>query len=92
MIYNANESELTKIIKDNNSNKNLRKNALKIIKKNHNKLLLINIYIDENKNNILIFTEEEKSLIIPSKEEKALFKKFYYEIKNNVYNSNLGKI
>jgi len=83
---------LTKLIKDNNKNGSMKNKAFEIIKNNYNKLLLINIYIDENKNNILIFVEEEKSWIIQTKEEIKLFKKLYYEIKNNIYSHNIDKI
>ena len=74
LLYNINEEELIKIIKDNINDKELENKALKIIKNNNNKLLLINIYKSTKKNNILIFEENEKKLIIPSKEEKNFLK------------------
>ena len=78
LLYNMNEVELIKIIKDNNDDKELEKKALQIIKNNNNKLLLINIYKSNIKNNILIFEEKEKSLIIPNKEEKKIFENYFW--------------
>ena len=45
-------------------NEDLEKNIKN--NKGNNKLLLIYVYINDNKNNILIFIEEEKSFIIQS--------------------------
>ena len=96
IICNFNEVKLSKILKNNsNNNIDLQNKALKIIKSNYNQLLLINIYITKNKTNILIFKdeEEEKSLIIPTYEEKKFFENFYLEIYNNMHNiNNLIKI
>ena len=78
LLYNINEEELIKIIKDNINDKELENKALKIIKNNNNKLLLINIYKSTKKNNILIFEENEKKLIIPSKEEKKFFENYFW--------------
>ena len=83
LIYNENKEQIEKIIKDNNNNRTLQNKALEVIKNNSNKLLLINIYQSEKKTNILIFVEEEKSLILPSKSEKQFFKNFYWAIYTN---------
>ena len=78
LLYNINEEELIKIIKDNINDKELENKAANIIKNNNNKLLLINIYKSTKKNNILIFEENEKKLIIPSKEEKKFFENYFW--------------
>ena len=80
LLYNVDEIELSKIIKDNIKDKDLENKALKTIKNKTNKLLLLNIYISDEKSNILIFLEEEKSLIIPTKEEKKFFENYYRQI------------
>lgn len=80
LIYNSNEDNLANIIRDNINNKNLQNKAIETIKKNHNKLLLLNIYIDRNKQNILIFIDEDKPLIVPSKKEKQIFEQFFLQI------------
>lgn len=80
LIYNSNEDVLTNIIRDNNNDKDLQNKAIETIKKNHNKLLLLNIYIGKNKQNILIFIDENKSLIVPSKKEKQIFEQFYLQV------------
>jgi len=87
LLYNMNEVELIKIIKDNNNDKELEHKALQIIKNNNNKLLLINIYKNNKKYNILIFEEKEKSLIIPSKEEKKMFENYFWLMSKYRYDS-----
>ena len=92
LIYNVNETEISNIIKKNNNNLDLQNRALEKIKTNNNKLLLLNIYIGNINSNVLIFIEEEKSLIIPSKKEKQFFIKFYWDILYNLKNYELNKI
>lgn len=92
LICNVNENDITKIIKDNINNKELQDKAIENIKKNFNRPLLLNIFINDIKSNILIFIEEDKNLIVPSKDEKKLFINFYHEIAKNIYNSNIYKI
>ena len=86
-MYNCDEEDLTKIINDNINNTTLKRKATNIIKKNKEELLLINIYINSKKSNILIFIEEEKPLIIPTKDEKNFFLNFYYDIYYNKSNA-----
>ena len=94
LMYNYDEKDIKKIINDNIKDKILRKKAIYQIKHNKNKLLLINFYINSKNSNILIFIEEEKPLIIPTKEEKQFFYDFYFEINNNIFGTyeNLEKI
>lgn len=93
LLYNVDEIDLTKIIKDNIEDKVLKNKAINTIKNNNNKLLLLlNIYISDEKSNILIFLEEEKSLIIPTKEEKKFFEDYYwimyfYRLNENILDS-----
>ena len=91
LIYNIEENEIFNIIKNNND-KDLQNQALEKIKQNSNKILLINIYIGIDNSNILIFIEDEKSIIIPRKEEKQFFINFYSEIYYNRNNYNIEKI
>ena len=91
-ICNFNEAELTQIINDNSNNDiPLQIRARDIIRSKNNQLLLINIYLGINKANISIFEDEEKSLIIPTKEEKKMFENFYFNIYNNMKNMNNQK-
>ena len=85
LIYNSTREELVKIVKDNNNNEILESKVINIINNNSNKLLLLNIYKSDTKTNILIFIEEEKSLIIPSKKERKFFETFYWIIYKNWY-------
>ena len=90
LLYNFNEEDLIKIIIDNNNDKNLEDSSIKIIKNNGNNFLLINMYISEQKTNILIFVEEEQFLIRPSENEKKFFENFYrYIIENKDCESKL---
>ena len=86
LIYNFEEEKINKIVRDNIVSEEKENKALKIIRENYNKLLLLNIYLDDNKSNILIFIEKEKSLIIPTKKEKKIFINFYWKIAKNYYN------
>ena len=96
MVYNMAMDELSKIIKDNINDLLLKNKALDNIAKNSNKLLLINIYIDNSKSNILIFIEDEKALINPNEQERQFFADFYREIwqlyfsKQNYNNNSLA--
>ena len=86
IICNFNEVEFSKIIKDNSNNDiDLQNKALNIIKSHNNQLLLINVYIRRDKLNILIFKDEEQSLITPTKDEKKFFENFYLDIYKNIY-------
>ena len=96
MVYNMAMDELSKIIKDNINDLLLKNKALDNIAKNSNKLILINIYIDNSKSNILIFIEDEKALINPNEQERQFFADFYREIwqlyfsKQNYNNNSLA--
>ena len=59
LIYNFNEFELNKIIKDNNNKDDKQIRVLEEIKNKSNKLILLNIYINDNRTNALIFIEED---------------------------------
>ena len=87
LICNINDDEITKIIKDNINNKDMQEKAIKKIRNNFNKPLLLNIYINDYKSNILIFVEEDEYLIVPSKDEKTLFQNFNSEISKNIFNT-----
>ena len=84
LIYNFTEAELIKIINDNCNDQTLKNKAFNTIKGYKNQLLLLNIFIGKNKTNILIFKDEEKQLIIPTKEEKKDFENLYWDIYNNL--------
>ena len=86
LIYNASELELSKFVEDYIKSDDLKNKAITEIKNNHNKLLLINFYIDTNKRNILIFIEDDKQLIIPNKQERNFFAKFFKELSYTNYN------
>ena len=92
LICNLNENDITKIIKNNSNNKELQDKAIEKIKKNYNRPLLLNIFINDYKSNILIFIEEDKNIIVPSNDEKKIFINFYSEIAKNIYNSNIDNI
>jgi hypothetical protein len=86
LIYNSSELELSKFVEDYIKNEDLKNKALIEIRNNHNKLLLINFYIDTNKRNILIFIEDDKQLIIPNNQERNFFAKFFKELSYTNYN------
>ena len=85
LIYNCEKEDIISIINDNSNDTILNNKAEKVIEKNKNKLLLINFYMSPQKTNILVFIDEEKPLIIPTKKEKDFFTNFYVNIHSKRY-------
>ena len=80
-IVNMQETKLFELIKDNNNyNDKLNLEIPQILSKNKNKNFLINIFIGNNKSNVLIFNEEEQILILATKEEKDIFTKLCEDV------------
>ena len=88
IICNIEKEELMKIIKDNYNNNELINKADLVLNNNSNQNLLINLFIGEEKSNLLIFKEEDQVILRPNKEEMKKFKKFYHIIYQNLSYSN----
>ena len=87
VILNIEEIALFKIIKDNNKyNKQLNSKILSALSNYANQNLLINIFIGNNKSNLVIFYEEEQKIITATVEEKKLISEFYRKIIRNINN------
>ena len=77
VILNIEKSKLIKIIKDNNiHNDELNLVIPEALSKNANHNLLINIFIGDQKSNVLIFNEESQNMIKPNENEKSLISEF----------------
>ena len=92
IICNIDKKELRNIIERNIKDKALNKKIEKVLEKNSNQNLLINIFIGQNNSNILIFRDEKDDLIIPNKEERKLFKEFYNKINFDSINSECASL
>jgi len=84
IILNIEQNKLFDIIKNNNYKDELNLKIQQILTNVSNKNLLINIFMGNNKSNVLIFTEEEKALIIATEEEKKILSELYRLINKNI--------
>ena len=93
LILNIDQKTLVKIIKDNNNyNNELNLQIPQAISNLDNRNLLINIFIGNNKSNVLIFAkEEQKQLISATEEEKNLISNFYRNIIENINEENANE-
>ena len=73
LIYNCEKEDIISIINDNSKDTILNNKAEKVID------------MSPQKTNILVFIEEEKPLIIPTKKEKDFFTNFYVNIHSKRY-------
>ena len=93
-LFNINKNKFEEIIKEEEKEK--KKN---IIEQCSNKNVLINIIINNNKYKFLYFIEEEKFVLIPSKNERKLITNFYFDNLNlnksqdmKILNDNFNKL
>ena len=93
VILNIEKSKLIKIIKDNNiHNDELNLVIPEALSKNANHNLLINIFIGDQKSNVLIFNEESQNMIKPNENEKSLISEFYRNISKNKNKNDLNEL
>ena len=86
-LFNINKKKFEEIIKEEEKEKK------KIIEQCSNKNMLINIIINNNnKYKFLYFIEEEKFVLIPSKNERKLITNFYFDILKLIKSQDMKKL
>ena len=89
MILNIDIQMLIKIITDNNKyNNELNLRIPQALLHVANNNLLINIFMGENKSNVIIFSDEEQKVVTANEKEKQLISEFYRSIMKSINNVN----